>query len=91
MRERDINRDYLQNSAAELFGEKVRCIKIDPIEEGFSGKAYKLSLIRRHGAEDYFLKEIEDQKEHLVYTELIHPIGLPAPFCRIRAPLYNSR
>lgn len=79
MRERNINHDYLQNSASEFFGERVRFVKIDPIDEGFSDNAYKLSLIKGDKTETYFLKEIEDQKEYLVYSELICPMGIPTP------------
>lgn len=79
MQERNINHDYLRNSVSELFGERVGYMKIDPIEEGFSNRAYKLSLIRKDEVENYFIKEIEDQREYLLYTELICPMGISAP------------
>lgn len=79
MRARNTSHDYLQNLVSEFFGERVRFVKIDPIEEGFSGKAHRLSLIKGDKTETYFLKEIEDQKEYLVYSELICPLGIPAP------------
>lgn len=79
MRERGIDQNHLQGSISEFFGEKVDLAKIDPIEEGFSSSAYKLSLMRGGKTEDYFLKRIEDQLELMVYSELIFPLGISAP------------
>lgn len=68
-----------EKGVSKLLGKRINISNFDPTEEGFSDKTYRITVSSNSFLETYFIKEIKNDLEYLLYKKVVCKIGIPTP------------